>query len=145
MVYLLFGMGLVADLSLIHIWFLCRAGKNVNFQMGAFKSYRTSFGRSQSNNQPTFTGDELRKIREKQEVLWKQVFPRNRKQPTSILMKQTAWSKSVPVSYTHLKGNKPRPVWPDTKANRNNRVGIIWKSRKTQCLQGFSDFAHFFW
>ena len=28
-----------------------------------------SFGRSLSKNQPTFTGDELRKIREKQEVL----------------------------------------------------------------------------
>ena len=25
------------------------------------------------------------------------------------------------------------------------RVGIIWKSRKTQCLQGFSDFAHSLW
>ncbi len=37
--------------------------------MGAFKSYRTSFGRSLSKNQLTFTGDELRKIREKQEVL----------------------------------------------------------------------------
>ena len=37
--------------------------------MGAFKSYRTSFGRSPSKNKPTFTGDELRKIREKQEVL----------------------------------------------------------------------------
>jgi len=31
--------------------------------------YRTSFVRSLSKNQPTFTGDELRKIREKQEVL----------------------------------------------------------------------------
>ena len=30
---------------------------------------RTSFGRSPSKNQLTFTGDELRKIREKQEVL----------------------------------------------------------------------------
>ena len=37
--------------------------------MGTFKSHRTSFGRSPSKNQPTFTGDELRKIREKQEVL----------------------------------------------------------------------------
>ena len=37
--------------------------------MGAFKSYSASFGRSLSKNQPTFTGDELRKIREKQEVL----------------------------------------------------------------------------
>ena len=37
--------------------------------MGAFKSYRTSFGHFPSKNQPTFTGDELRKIREKQEVL----------------------------------------------------------------------------
>ncbi|MBE6689172.1 MAG: hypothetical protein E7588_07870 [Ruminococcaceae bacterium] len=30
---------------------------------------RTSFGRSPFKNQTTFTGDELRKIREKQEVL----------------------------------------------------------------------------
>lgn len=37
--------------------------------MGAFKSYRTSFERSPSKKQPTFTGDELRKICEKQEVL----------------------------------------------------------------------------
>ncbi len=47
----------------------CRAGKIVNLQMGAFKSYSASFARSPSKNQPTFTGDELRKIREKQEVL----------------------------------------------------------------------------
>jgi len=33
--------------------------------MGAFKTYHTSFGRSLSKNQPTFTGDELRKIRKK--------------------------------------------------------------------------------
>ena len=31
--------------------------------------YRTSFGRSPSKNQPAFADDELRKIREKQEVL----------------------------------------------------------------------------
>jgi len=37
--------------------------------MGAFKSYSASFERSSSKNQPTFAGDELRKIREKQEVL----------------------------------------------------------------------------
>ncbi len=37
--------------------------------MGAFKSYRTSFGRSPFKKQPTFASDELRKIREKQEVL----------------------------------------------------------------------------
>ncbi len=37
--------------------------------MGAFKSYSASFGRSPSKNHPTFTGDELRKIRKKQEVL----------------------------------------------------------------------------
>ena len=50
-------------------WCSCRMGKNANFQMGALKSYRTSFGRAPFKNQTTFTGDELRKIREKQEVL----------------------------------------------------------------------------
>ena len=47
----------------------CTAVENEICQMGAFKSYSASFERSPSKNQPTFTGNELRKIREKQEVL----------------------------------------------------------------------------
>jgi hypothetical protein len=37
--------------------------------MGAFKSYIASFERSPFKKQPTFASDELRKLREKQEVL----------------------------------------------------------------------------
>ena len=44
----------------------------------------------------------------------------------------------------HCRGarRRPRAVRCYRQASRHDRVGISQKSRKNQCLQGFSDFAH---